>query len=77
MRVSCQHFTDCGLFLNGVGLGSRYEWTYTSGVWLPLETVLHLDQLRELWRRHEDSQFALASMDVLQVGFMLCIFTGF
>ena len=36
MRVSCQHFTDCGLFLNGVGLGSQYEWTYTSGVWPPI-----------------------------------------
>jgi glucan 1,3-beta-glucosidase len=28
--------TDCGLFLNGVGMGSRYEGTYTSGVWPPI-----------------------------------------
>jgi glucan 1,3-beta-glucosidase len=63
--------TDCGLFLNGVGLGSRYEGTYTAGVWPPIGNC-------STWTDYENYddatkadilQFALASMDALQVAF--------
>jgi len=60
--------TDCGLFLNGVDLGSRYEGTYTTGVWPPIGNC-------STWTDYENYdnatkaailQFTLASMDALQ-----------
>lgn len=67
--------TDCGLFLNGVGLGTRYEGTYP-GVWPVVGNC-------STWTDYQnyDSttkaailQFALASMDALQVTcLILCI----
>ena len=71
--------TDCGLFLNGVDLGSRYEGTYTTGVWPPIGNC-------STWTDYENYdnatkaailQFTLASMDALQVISILCIFTSF
>jgi glucan 1,3-beta-glucosidase len=61
---------DCGLFVNGVGLGSRYDGTYTSGG--PWPVVGDCEQWTDYqsWDQNmKDStkQFALASMDALQV----------
>lgn len=61
---------DCGLFVNGVGLGSRYDGTYVSGG--PWPKVGDCDQWTDYqsWDQNmKDStkQFALASMDALQV----------
>lgn len=60
--------TDCGLFLNGVGLGTRYEGTY-AGVWPRMGSCVDWTD----WQNYSAStkrairQFALASMDALQV----------
>jgi glucan 1,3-beta-glucosidase len=59
---------DCGLFVNGVGLGTRYEGTYTGtwpkvgdcGPWVDYSTW---DQTM----KNSIKQFALSSMDALQV----------
>jgi len=61
--------TDCGLFLNGVGLGTRYEGDYADGgAWTRIGSC-------EVWTDYasytDDTknailQFALASMDALQ-----------
>jgi glucan 1,3-beta-glucosidase len=71
--------TDCGLFLNGVGLGSRYEGTYTSGVWPPIgncSTWIDYENYSDATKA-DILQFTLASMDALQVSFILYIFTCF
>ncbi|KAG2020434.1 exo-beta-1,3-glucanase [Coprinopsis cinerea AmutBmut pab1-1] len=60
--------TDCGLFLNGVNLGTRYEGDYTPGSWPRIgdcsewtDYTRYSDQMKSDIR-----QFALASMDALQ-----------
>lgn len=61
--------TDCGLFLNGVNLGTRYEGTYTSGTWPSQGSCTPWTD----WQNYTPDtkaaikQFALASMDALQV----------
>lgn len=61
--------TDCGLWLNGVNLGIRYEGTYTSGSW---PRVGSCDPWTD-WQsyspamKNDIKNFALASMDALQV----------
>ncbi|TFK42709.1 exo-beta-1,3-glucanase [Crucibulum laeve] len=60
--------TDCGLFLNGVGLGTRYEGTYTQGNWPRIGSC---DSWTD-WQNYTPAMkksitnFALASMDALQ-----------
>jgi len=60
--------TDCGLFLNGVGLGTRYEGTYSGGGSRIGSCNTWTD-----WQNYDTAtkaairQFALASMDALQV----------
>jgi len=61
---------DCGLFVNGVGLGNRYDGTYTTGG--PSTKVGDCGQWTDYtkWDQNmKDStkRFALASMDALQV----------
>ncbi|CAA7267896.1 unnamed protein product [Cyclocybe aegerita] len=59
--------TDCGLFLNGVNLGTRYEGTYI-GVWPRMGSCSTWTD----WQNYDAAtkrairQFALASMDALQ-----------
>ncbi|KAH9484136.1 putative glucan 1,3-beta-glucosidase D [Psilocybe cubensis] len=59
--------TDCGLFLNGVGLGTRYEGDY-DGVWPRMGSCRQWTD----WQNYDEAtkrairQFALASMDALQ-----------
>ncbi|KAF8969936.1 exo-beta-1,3-glucanase [Flammula alnicola] len=59
--------TDCGLFLNGVNLGTRYEGTYP-GVWPTIGSCTTWTD----WQNYDAPtkqairQFALASMDALQ-----------
>jgi glucan 1,3-beta-glucosidase len=62
--------TDCGLFLNGVGLGTRYEGTYTDGsTWPKVGSCTTWTD----WQNYDTTtkaairQFSLASMDALQV----------
>jgi len=59
--------TDCGLFLNGVGLGSRYEGTYP-GVWPRIGNCsTWIDyQNYDSGTKADILQFALSSMDALQ-----------
>jgi glucan 1,3-beta-glucosidase len=62
--------TDCGLWLNGVGLGTRYDGTYTGGGDWPSQgsCTPWTD-----WQNYNSAMkkglmnFALASMDALQV----------
>ncbi|KAF9567579.1 exo-beta-1,3-glucanase [Agrocybe pediades] len=60
--------TDCGLFLNGVNLGTRYEGNYTPGVWPRIGDCTPWTD----WQNWDSSMkqdilnFALASMDALQ-----------
>ncbi|OAX38913.1 glycoside hydrolase family 5 protein [Rhizopogon vinicolor AM-OR11-026] len=60
--------TDCGLWVNGVGLGTRYEGTYTPGTW----PVVGNCSTWTDWQTWDSTmktgieQFALASMDALQ-----------
>lgn len=63
---------DCGLFVNGVGLGIRYEGTYQGGG----TRIGSCDQWTnyKTWdatRKAQIMQFALASMDALQVGVII------
>jgi aryl-phospho-beta-D-glucosidase BglC (GH1 family) len=61
---------DCGLFVNGVGLGARYDGTYTSGGPWPVVGSCGPWMDYTTWDQSlKDStkQFALASMDALQV----------
>ncbi|KAG2009548.1 exo-beta-1,3-glucanase [Coprinopsis cinerea AmutBmut pab1-1] len=59
---------DCGLYLNGVNLGTRYEGTYTPGSWPRVGDCRDWTD----WTRYtpelkrEIRQFTLASMDALQ-----------
>jgi len=71
--------TDCGLFLNGVNLGTRYEGTYP-GVWPRLGSCTTWTdyQKYDIATKADIRQFALASMDALQVAFfVLCPFASF
>lgn len=59
---------DCGLFVNGVNLGTRYEGTFTGG---PTTATGSCDQWNnwQSWNNDTKSQlkqFALSSMDSLQ-----------
>jgi glucan 1,3-beta-glucosidase len=61
---------DCGLFLNGVGLGTRFEGDYTPGNFPRVgDCEPYLD-----WQSWTEplkatyKQLALSSMDALQVG---------
>ena len=60
---------DCGLWVNGVNLGTRYEGNYTGGPWPVIGSC-------EPWTDYQSwnasmkadiQQFALSSMDALQV----------
>lgn len=60
--------TDCGLYLNGVGLGTRYEGTYTPGTWPVIGSCTPWTDWQG-WNstmKASIEQFALASMDALQ-----------
>ena len=59
---------DCGLYVNGVGLGTRYEGTYT-GSWPKVGDCSPWEDYSTWSQSLKDStkQFALASMDALQV----------
>ena len=62
---------DCGLFVNGVGLGTRYEGTYTGGPWPYIGSCTPWTDYTT-WSadmKQDIMQFALASMDALQVSF--------
>lgn len=60
---------DCGLYVNGVGLGTRYEGTYTPGTWPKIGSCdPWLDW--ESWDAPTKANYkklALSSMDALQV----------
>jgi len=70
--------TDCGLWVNGVGLGTRYEGTYTPGTWPVIGSCSSWTD----WQNWDATmkagimQFALASMDALQVSHYLRRFDG-
>ena len=71
--------TDCGLFLNGVGLGTRYEGTYT-GAWPAVGNCSTWTDYQNYdnTTKADILQFALASMDALQVdSFVVCFFASF
>lgn len=62
---------DCGLFVNGVNLGTRYEGTYTPGSWPVIGSC-------DPWLDYENynqttkdniKALAMSSMDALQVRF--------
>jgi aryl-phospho-beta-D-glucosidase BglC (GH1 family) len=60
---------DCGLFVNGVGLGTRYDGTYTTGgPWPKVGDCGQWNDYTSWDQTMKDStkQFALASMDSLQ-----------
>ena len=70
--------TDCGLWVNGVGQGTRYDGTYTAGTW---PNVGNCNQWTN-WQNYDagtksDIQnFAMSSMDALQVRiFFIWVFT--
>ncbi|KAI0082781.1 exo-beta-1,3-glucanase [Panus rudis PR-1116 ss-1] len=59
---------DCGLYVNGVNLGTRYEGTYTPGSW---PRIGDCDKWTDYQNWDNDmkqdiKKFALASMDALQ-----------
>lgn len=60
--------TDCGLFLNGVNLGTRYEGDYP-GVWPRQGSCTPWTDYQNYSpaMKADIKQFALASMDALQV----------
>lgn len=61
---------DCGTYLNGVGLGARYDGTYQSdGDWPVVGSCDPWVDYTTWSQELKDSiqQFALASMDALQV----------
>ena len=65
---------DCGTFLNGVGLGARYDGTYRNGDNWPVVGSCTPWVDYTTWSQDlKDSiqQFALASMDALQVSELL------
>ncbi len=60
---------DCGLYVNGVGLGTRYEGNYTGGPWPVIGSCEQWTDYQS-WDaslKQDIQQFALASMDALQV----------
>ncbi|KAA1471083.1 exo-beta-1,3-glucanase [Dentipellis sp. KUC8613] len=60
--------TDCGLYVNGVGLGTRYEGTYTPGNWPAIGSCQPWTDWQN-WNqamKNDIKSFALASMDALQ-----------
>ena len=65
--------TDCGLWLNGVGLGTRYEGTYVGSSSAAIGNCSTWTN----WQSYDDGMktsiknFALASMDALQVESLL------
>jgi glucan 1,3-beta-glucosidase len=63
---------DCGTFLNGVGLGARYDGTYSSA-WPVVGSCTPWVDYSTWTQDFKDStqQFALASMDSLQVSRLL------
>lgn len=67
--------TDCGLWVNGVNQGVRYDGTYTVGTW---PTIGSCDSWTD-WQNYDTSMkngiknFALASMDALQVCCISCV----
>jgi hypothetical protein len=64
--------TDCGKWLNGVNLGTRYEGTYNDGGNWPSQGSCDPWINYQTWSADEKQatqQFALASMDALQVRF--------
>ncbi|PSR94059.1 hypothetical protein PHLCEN_2v4487 [Hermanssonia centrifuga] len=59
---------DCGLYVNGVGLGTRYEGNYTGGPWPVIGSCEQWTDYQS-WDaslKQDIQQFALASMDALQ-----------
>lgn len=66
--------TDCGLWVNGVGLGTRYEGNYT-GTWPVIGSCTPWNDWQD-WNttmKTDIMNFAMASMDALQVRvFTLC-----
>lgn len=61
---------DCGTYLNGVGLGARYDGSYTGGGTWPVvgscaSWIDYTTWTQDL--KTSIQQFALASMDALQV----------
>lgn len=67
---------DCGLYVNGVNLGTRYEGTYTPGTWPAIGSC---DEWLD-WQNWNDTikqeykNYALSSMDALQVCIYLLLF---
>lgn len=64
--------TDCGKWLNGVNLGTRYEGTYNDGNTWPSQGSCDPWIDYQSWSadvKQGTKQFALASMDALQVRF--------
>jgi glucan 1,3-beta-glucosidase len=61
--------TDCGLWVNGVNLGTRYEGTYTDGSWPRVGNCTQWTdwQNYDAVTKNDIKNFALASMDALQV----------
>ena len=61
--------TDCGLWVNGVNQGIRYEGTYTSGSWPRVGSCTPWTdwQNYDAGTKNDIKNFALASMDALQV----------
>ena len=60
---------DCGLWVNGVNLGTRYEGDYPGGPWPVIGSCEPWTDYTT-WNatmKQEIQQFALASMDALQV----------
>ncbi len=66
--------TDCGKYLNGVNLGTRYEGNYT-GYSTPVGSCTEwIDyQSWDTGMKNDMKQFSLASMDALQVGLLLFV----
>jgi glucan 1,3-beta-glucosidase len=62
--------TDCGKWVNGVNLGARYDGTYQDGNTWPVRGSCNTWTEYQNWSQSQKTatmQFALASMDVLQV----------
>lgn len=61
---------DCGLYVNGVGLGTRYEGTY-QGTWPKIGSCDQWTNYKnwDATTKAEIKTFALASMSALQVGY--------
>ncbi len=63
--------TDCGLWLNGVNLGTRYEGTFAGGGARVGDCEEWTDWTKYSQQTKTDMKnFALSSMDALQVNFI-------